>query len=115
MRTLTLPLKAEYFYAITSGTKHEEFRAATPYWRCRLEGQSYDRIELMLGYPKRGDSSRRLLLPWKGYRLTTITHPHFGRERSEAISRCPPSSAIEGCFTTPIRLFRYFPEKTPLK
>ena len=55
MRTLTLPLKGEYFDAIKAGVKLEEFRAATPYWRRRLEGQGFDQIELTRGYPKRGD------------------------------------------------------------
>jgi hypothetical protein len=77
-RTLTLALKGEYFDAIKSGAKLEEFRLVTPYWRRRLEGRVYDRIVLTRGYPGRGDASRRLVLPWKGYRRATITHPHFG-------------------------------------
>lgn len=55
MRTLTLALKGEYFDAIKAGTKPEEFRQVTPYWRRRLEGQRFDRIELTRGYPKRAD------------------------------------------------------------
>ena len=86
MKTLTLPLKGEYFDAIKAGTKPEEYRAATAYWRKRLVGQHFDRIELMRGYPKRGDSSRRLVLPWKGYRLTTITHPHFDPDPVEVFA-----------------------------
>lgn len=78
LRTLTLPLKGEYFDAIKAGTKPFEYRAVTPYWRRRLEGQTYDRIELTRGYPKRADSARRLVLPWQGYELQAITHPHFG-------------------------------------
>ncbi|KPC02310.1 ASCH domain-containing protein (plasmid) [Pseudomonas amygdali pv. lachrymans] len=78
MATLTLALKGEYFDAIRAGTKPEEFRLVTPYWRKRLEGRIYDRIELTKGYPARSDSARRLSLPWRGYRVTTITHPHFG-------------------------------------
>lgn len=50
MRTLTLALKGEYFDAIKAGTKTEEFRQVTPYWRKRLEGQRYDSIELTRGY-----------------------------------------------------------------
>jgi hypothetical protein len=78
MRTLTLALKGEYFDAIKAGTKVEEYRLLTPYWRVRLEGRSYDRIELTKGYPARSDQGRRLSLPWPGCRVITITHPHFG-------------------------------------
>lgn len=81
--TLTLPLKGEYFDQIKAGTKPEEFRLVTPYWRRRLEGRTYDRIELTRGYPLRDDDARRLVLPWKGYRITTITHPHFGPDPVE--------------------------------
>lgn len=80
---LTLPLKAEYFNAIKAGTKPEEFRLRTPFWRKRLEGRTFDRIVLTLGYPSRDDESRRLVLPWRGMRETTITHPHFGPEPVE--------------------------------
>lgn len=61
MAKLTLALKGEYFDAIRAGTKLEEFRLVTPYWRKRLEGRHYDFIELTRGYPRRGD-------------------PHFGPE-----------------------------------
>lgn len=86
MATLTLALKAEYFDAIKAGSKPEEFRLCTPYWVKRLVGRSYDRIELTKGYPARGDTARRLSLPWKGYRVTTITHPHFGAEPVEVFA-----------------------------
>jgi len=75
---LVLPLKAEYFNAIKAGTKPEEFRLRTPFWRKRLEGKTFDRVVLTLGYPSRDDTERRLVLPWRGLRETTITHPHFG-------------------------------------
>jgi len=80
MTDLVLPLKGEYFDAIKAGTKVEEFRLRTAYWRKRLEGRSFDRVVLMLGYPARDNHERRLVLPWRGYRETTITHPHFGPE-----------------------------------
>lgn len=83
MTKLTLPLKAEYFNAIRDGSKPEEFRLVTPYWRQRLEGRSYDGIVLTLGYPSRNEHSRRLERPWRGYRKTTISHPHFGPEPVE--------------------------------
>lgn len=78
MTDLVLPLKALYFRQIAEGTKPEEFRLCTPYWRKRLEGRTFDRIVLTLGYPPAGDASRRLVRQWRGYRETTITHPHFG-------------------------------------
>lgn len=80
MSDLVLPLKACYFNEIKAGTKPEEFRLVTPFWRRRLEGRTFDRIVLTLGYPKRDDTERRLIRPWRGYRVTTITHPHFGPE-----------------------------------
>ncbi|RMS16367.1 hypothetical protein ALP72_01445 [Pseudomonas coronafaciens pv. coronafaciens] len=46
MATLTLALKGEYFDAIRAGTKPEELRLLTPYWRKCLEGRTYDCIEL---------------------------------------------------------------------
>lgn len=78
MTELVLPLKAEYFNSIKAGTKPEEFRLCTPFWRKRLEGKTFSSIVLTLGYPSRNDTERRLVLPWRGMRETTITHPHFG-------------------------------------
>lgn len=83
MRTLHLPLKGEYFDQIKSGEKVEEYRLATPFWAKRIEGREYDGIELAKGYPPKGDTSRRITRPWRGYRKTTITHPHFGPDPVE--------------------------------
>jgi hypothetical protein len=94
MRTLTLPLKAEYFDAIRDGTKAEEYRLTTDYWRKRLEGRTYDRIVLTKGYPSLSDSARRLHRPWKGYRTIILTHPHFGTDPVEVF-------AIDVTSTTP--------------
>lgn len=80
---LVLPLKAEYFNAIKAGQKPEEFRLRTPFWRNRLEGKAFARVVLTLGYPSRDDAARRLVLPWRGMRKTTITHPHFGPDPVE--------------------------------
>lgn len=80
MKTLTLPLKAEYFDAIRDGTKVEEYRVRNVYWGARLLGRTYDRIVLTKGYPRAGDSERRLELPWRGYTIKRITHPQFGPE-----------------------------------
>lgn len=78
MADLILPLRAEFFNAIKAGTKVEEFRRRTRYWRQRIEGKTFDRVVLMLGYPARDDHERRLVLPWRGVRLTTIQHQLFG-------------------------------------
>lgn len=75
---LILPLKREYFEQIKAGTKTEEYRLVNDYWRARLYLKNYKRIVLTLGYPKRTDTERRLVLPYKGYVVKQITHPHFG-------------------------------------
>lgn len=77
---LVLPLKREFFEAIKAGTKREEFRLRNDYWRNRLEGKTFDRVILTLGYPKRDDAERRIVLPWQGYRECQITHPIFGAD-----------------------------------
>lgn len=83
--TLQLALKSEYFEAIKSGTKIEEFRLANPYWTNRLHYRNgkpvaFDALVLTSGYPKRGDPERTIRLPWRGFSRRTITHPHFGPE-----------------------------------
>ena len=80
MSNITLPLKGEYFDAIKAGTKAEEYRLCNLYWGMRLLGRSYDTITLTKGYPSRHDTERRLVLPWRGFAIKVITHPHFGNE-----------------------------------
>lgn len=78
MADLVLPLKAEYFDAIRDGQKLEEFRERTPYWRRRLEGRTFDRVVLTLGYrtpnsqslQERGQGS-------KGEQLPNFVEHHF--------------------------------------
>jgi hypothetical protein len=93
--TLHLSLKGEYFDAIKAGTKTEEYRLVTRYWRDRLDGRHYDQIVLTKGYPPIGCLSRRLTLPWRGCTVKTITHPFFGPEPVEvyAINVAPKASA----------------------
>lgn len=86
MADLTLPLKAEYFDAIEDGSKLEEYRLTTPFWRKRIEGKNFDRVILTRGYPKAEDTARRIARPWVGYRVATITHPHFGGEPVEVFA-----------------------------
>ncbi len=86
MTDLILPLKAEYFNAIKAGTKLEEYRLRTPFWCKRLEGKTFEHVVLTLGYPSRDDAARRLVLPWRGMRETTIQHPHFGPDPVEVFA-----------------------------
>ena len=76
--TLRLHVKGEYFSAIKSGEKHFEYRLRTPYWNKRIENREYKYVEIILGYPKKSDQSKRLLFLYAGYEYETLTHPHFG-------------------------------------
>lgn len=85
MGFLHLSLKREYFVAIRSGEKVEEFRLYNRYWRKRLTDledgapKDFDRIVLTLGYPKSDDLSKRIERPWRGFEIRRITHPLFGK------------------------------------
>ncbi len=79
--TLYLPLKKEYFGAIKAGVKEFEYRLVNKYWKGRIQGKLFDGIVLMSGYPKKGDTSRRIERPWRGYDIRWITHPEFGDEK----------------------------------
>jgi ASC-1-like (ASCH) protein len=77
-RALHLALKAEYFHAIQTGAKTEEYRLANAFWAKRLQGKKFDRVVLTLGYPSCRDHARRIVKPWRGMRTTEIRHPLFG-------------------------------------
>lgn len=59
MRTLTLSLKKKWYDMIASGEKTEEYRERVPYWHKRLN-HPFDAATFTLGYPKKGDMSRRM-------------------------------------------------------
>ncbi len=82
-RTLTLRLVGAYFAQIKAGTKTEEYRLRNDYWRPRIEGQAYDSLVITWGYPLAADVERRIELPWRGYEVKTMTHPHFGAKAVE--------------------------------
>lgn len=75
---LQLAVKGEYFDAMIRGEKTEEYRLCNDYWNKRIMFREYDRLIITKGYPKRDDSSRRIDVPYGGYEVKTITHPHFG-------------------------------------
>ncbi len=78
MANLQLAVKGEYFDAMIRGEKTEEYRLCNDYWNKRIMFREYDRLIITKGYPKRDDSSRRIDVPYGGYEIKTITHPHFG-------------------------------------
>ena len=80
MADLHLAVKGEYFDAMKRGVKPKEYRLCTEYWTKRLVGRSYDRLIITRGYPRKDDADRRIVVPYDGYDIETITHPHFGAE-----------------------------------
>lgn len=78
MADLQLAVNGEYFDAMKRGEKTEEYRLVNPYWGRRLFGRDYERLVITRGYPRKDDDSRRLVMPYDGYEIKTITHKHFG-------------------------------------
>ena len=83
---LHLNLKGEYFDAIKSGEKVQEYRLYNDYWKKRLVGRNYRIIAIKRGYPKKDDWERIEARPYRGYQIKTITHPHFGTEPVEVFA-----------------------------
>jgi len=77
-RILHLPVKAFYFNQIKAGTKIDEYRLQSDYWRNRLVDRQYDEVYIKLGYPKKDDHERIIVRPWLGFVEQRILHEHFG-------------------------------------
>lgn len=88
MANLQLAVNGEYFDAMERGEKTEEYRLVNDYWRKRLVnmkesgqiGRKYDRLIITRGYPKKNETSKRIDIPYDGWTIKTIIHPHFGTE-----------------------------------
>ncbi len=80
MANLQLAVNGEYFDAMKRGEKIEEYRLVNSYWCRRILARKYDRLIITRGYPKRDDMSKRIDIPYEGYEIKMITHPHFGLE-----------------------------------
>lgn len=80
---LVLNLKSQYFLEIKAGTKKEEYRQCTPYWQKRIEGKSFDKVIIKLGYPKNSETNKILKFKWNGYKKKKIKHIHFGEKEVE--------------------------------
>ncbi|MBK2957173.1 ASCH domain-containing protein [Enterobacter hormaechei] len=78
MANLQLAVNGEYFDQMKSGEKVEEYRLVTSFWSKRILARKYDRLIITRGYPKRDDHSKRIDIPYDGYEVKVITHPHFG-------------------------------------
>lgn len=97
-RCLTLAVKKEFFDQIAAGSKGEEFRLANAFWTKRLEGKSFEKLVITLGYPKADDTARRLTFAWNGFERRMHQHSLFGPEPVEvfAISLAKPMAAAPG-------------------
>ncbi|MDE9572657.1 ASCH domain-containing protein [Citrobacter portucalensis] len=78
MANLQLAVNGEYFDQMKSGEKKFEYRLLNDYWRKRLVNREYDRLIITRGYPRAGDSDRRIDVPYQGYKVQSIIHKHFG-------------------------------------
>lgn len=78
MANLQLAVNGEYFDQMKSGEKVEEYRLVNDFWNKRIMFREYDRLIITRGYPKRDDQSKRIDIPYDGYEVKMITHPHFG-------------------------------------
>ena len=77
---LILPVKRKWFEQIKAGIKHEEYRLHNDYWHSRLNGKVFDQVIITLGYPSRDDAERRIVFPWNGYVIKTITSEEWNNE-----------------------------------
>jgi len=69
--TLHLHVTYEYFDQIESGEKTLEYREYEK-WRKKIEGREYKWVTIWRAY-----TSKKITVPWRGYMLQTIVHPHF--------------------------------------
>lgn len=67
-RILHLNLVREFFDAVANGTKTEEYRDRTDFWKTRLEGREYDIIRFRNGY---GPDVPEMDVEWKGVEKVT--------------------------------------------
>lgn len=85
---LFLTIKKEYFDAILSGEKTEEYRAISPFYKSRLENKNYTHIILQNGYNK---NSRRLKAEFLGYEIKKVATKLYGNTEVFAIKLKNPT------------------------
>jgi hypothetical protein len=77
-KILTLHLKEQYFFDIDQGKKLDEYREASHYWRQRLQGKTFDVIEICRSYPERGDCDNRIWFSFEEIRLALMEWDNGG-------------------------------------
>lgn len=80
---LEITIKRKYFDEILKGTKTEEYRLITHYWKTKLIGREYDYILFRNGY---GNHRPSLKIECLGYEVKTITHEFFGNTPVEVFA-----------------------------
>jgi hypothetical protein len=82
VKKLHLHVRTVYFQAIKAGTKTEEYRMHNAYWVRRLvempSGRKREFAGLVIYNAYQPGADNRIELPWRGWTLKGITHPHFG-------------------------------------
>jgi hypothetical protein len=78
-KNLILYLKEVYFNQVKAGTKPWEYRECKDYWRKRLEGKTFDFVEIRGGsWGETRTPENTLFFPWRGYEIQELTHAIFG-------------------------------------
>jgi ABC-type metal ion transport system substrate-binding protein len=73
--TLFIVIKGFYFDQIKAGSKKEEYRLVTEYWKKRIEGRQYSHIIFQRGYRK---DSPKMKVVYNGYQKKNLKHEFFG-------------------------------------
>lgn len=97
MSKLVLQLKSEYFHAIKRMEKPEEFREDSAYWRSRLlndDGtpKEFESVVFINAY--RGGAENRIEVPYIGFTMKEILHPHFGVEKLVRVFAIPTMEVV---------------------
>jgi len=92
---LHLNLKAEYFNDIKAGKKPFEYRLKNDYWTKRLVGRGCNFVHFKSGYPKHDAWDKVHSVPYRGYEVQIIVHPHFGKKPVEVFAIFTDDSLIK--------------------
>ena len=83
LKSLHIPVNKIYWLQAASGDKGWEYRLYNERWISSLTNEDgcpkeFKDIQYKLGYPKKGDTSKILTFPWKGFKIIEdLVHPHF--------------------------------------